>query len=501
MTASMMFDNDRWVKKNHEYLTLCIKQTKDLLGDYLSQKKDKHKKGCSTPSSQSCSCEKHIRWDDEVSPPAIEYLSKVFCLSSFERSVLILCAAVELDPEVASMVASVNDNKNSTTTTVSTTAQYPTFSLALSLFPDAHWSALAPISPLRKFRLVDLAGFPQAQLVRCPLQIQERILHYLVGLSYLETSLEGIVEPVYIETHESESHKAIADSILHMWKGGQNASHIQLIGTDETSNRAVAGLVCNILGINLWQITGDQMPLRIDEIESLVQLCVRESTLSNAAIYIPSVSELETTAQKSVRLFSRGFAGPLFMSSSVQLPADHLAPAAANAPGHHPILTVDVQKPTKSEQQLLWKMVVADGADLKDISIKGFDDKDIAKLVNQFNLSYNSIHSAASNAMMETLSDKTPLFKALWSACKREASPRLVELAQRVIPKASMDDLILTDREKHLLKNIVMNVRQRHKVYEEWGFGMVSDRGIGITALFFRRQRDRQNDGRRGDSK
>ena len=132
---------------------------------------------------------------------------------------------------------------------------------------------------------------------------------------------------------------------------------------------------------------------------------------------------------------------------------------------------------------IFWKKLVTD-SDIKDNSIREIDDREIIKIVNQFNLNYKSIHSVAAAAMMDSNRGNILLSDALWSACRKEARPRLVELAQRIIPKATMDDLVLTDRERHLLNNIIINVRQRYKVYEEWGFGRVSDRGIGITALF-----------------
>ena len=39
-------------------------------------------------------------------------------------------------------------------------------------------------------------------------------------------------------------------------------------------------------------------------------------------------------------------------------------------------------------------------------------------------------------------------------------------------------------KELELLKWICFHVRNRAKVYEEWGFGQTSTRGLGIAALF-----------------
>ncbi len=62
--------------------------------------------------------------------------------------------------------------------------------------------------------------------------------------------------------------------------------------------------------------------------------------------------------------------------------------------------------------------------------------------------------------------------------------PRLDDLAQRITPLATWDDLILPELQKTTLKEIAIHVRQQSKVYENWGFAAKSTRGLGISALF-----------------
>jgi len=60
----------------------------------------------------------------------------------------------------------------------------------------------------------------------------------------------------------------------------------------------------------------------------------------------------------------------------------------------------------------------------------------------------------------------------------------LDQLAQRLDPKATWEDLVLPDESMKLLRQIFSQVRERHKVYEDWGFGLKMNRGMGISALF-----------------
>jgi AAA+ superfamily predicted ATPase len=366
--------------------------------------------------------------------------------------VLLLCAAEELDSEVPRLCAQVNGNPN---------AAYPTFSIALSVFPDPYWSALSPTAPLRLFRLVSPIGLPQVPLTRCQLRIEERVLHYLTGISYLDKSLHGIVEQVRDDAPVAESHDAAAGMILHAWKSTRPL-RAQLVGPDDASKKTVAGVVCQQLGLNLWQIPGDLVPQRPDELESLAQLWDRESALLGAALYVQA-SDLEPAAEKAVRRFLGSLAGPAFLSTSQRWQQEGFMPA------------VEVSKPAKREQRLLWE------------SLLGSSENDpayaIPRVVNQFDLSTASIRSAASDTLLAMSRGMEPA-NALWTAGRKVAGPSMSHLAQRIVASATMDDLVIGQREKEILHSIIASARQRFRVYEEWGFARSGDRGLGISALF-----------------
>src|SRR5215475_3556994 len=120
-------------------------------------------------------------------PPAIDALAQIFGLSQFERSVVLLCAGMELDSAFPALCGKAQGDA---------TRSYPTFSLALAAFPAAHWSALSPAAPLRRWRLIELSGGPGAPLTASPLRIDERILHYLTGIQYLDDRLAALLDPV-----------------------------------------------------------------------------------------------------------------------------------------------------------------------------------------------------------------------------------------------------------------------------------------------------------------
>ncbi|MGH7060019.1 MAG: hypothetical protein ACREFH_06520 [Stellaceae bacterium] len=107
----------------------------------------------------------------EERPSALGILCEIFGLTPFERDVLLLCAGVELEGRFAEACAAAQRDPKRTS---------PSFSLALSALPGAHWSAVTRDRPLRHWRMVEV--LPGETLVGSALRIDERILHFLAGV-------------------------------------------------------------------------------------------------------------------------------------------------------------------------------------------------------------------------------------------------------------------------------------------------------------------------------
>ncbi|MDD3872955.1 MAG: hypothetical protein PHE01_01785 [Methanosarcina sp.] len=141
-------------------------------------------------------------------PAAIETLCSMFGLSPFERDILLLCAGIELDSSFAYLCAEAQGDAS---------RKYPTFSLALAALTEPHWSALTPAAPLRRWNLIEIKPGISNSLISGQLQIDERILHYLTGVHYLDERLTGFVEPLPVHGEHKlvNSYKAIANRIIH----------------------------------------------------------------------------------------------------------------------------------------------------------------------------------------------------------------------------------------------------------------------------------------------
>src|SRR5581483_8319517 len=143
-----------------------------------------------------------------ASSSALEALCRTFSLSSFERDVVLLCAGVELDAAFAGLCAAAQGDRG---------RRNPTFGLTLAALDEPHWIALAPDSPLRRWRLIEVGDQPSSSLTAAPLRIDERVLHYLVGIQCLDSRLVGLVEPVAADGSLVPTQEAIARRIALGW--------------------------------------------------------------------------------------------------------------------------------------------------------------------------------------------------------------------------------------------------------------------------------------------
>ncbi|MGA7180815.1 MAG: ATP-binding protein [Thiobacillaceae bacterium] len=391
--------------------------------------------------------------------PALLLLAQRLGLTEFERNTLLLCAAMELDTRIAGLCARAQADP---------ARPYPTFALALTLFDNPAWDVLSPERPLRYWRLIEI-NQPRAQpLVTSALKADERIVNYLKGLNYLDDRLAPLTMPIgrpagLLPPSQARLVEVIA---VHVDKAQHVASLpvFQLAGSDSASKLAIAGDIAASLGLTLYRMPADAIPVQAADHESLVRLWQRESTLLPIALYVDAC-QIECAASPQMaaiqRLFSRGL-GLVLLDTREPWPE----------PGRESV-TLDVAKPTSEEQRALWEQAL--GAEVADMA---------ARVAAQFNFNSATIRSVAANAQAMAKHGGGSLQDRLWSECLSQSRPALNQLAQVLEPKARWDDLELPLAENRLLRQIADQVASRMAVYDDWGFRERMNRGLGISVLF-----------------
>jgi hypothetical protein len=394
----------------------------------------------------------------EESDAALESLVRAFGLSPFERDVLLLAAGVELDAAFAALCAEAQGRES---------ASYPTFGLALAALEGPHWSALTPAGPLRRWKLVDVATLAERGLTSSPLRIDERVLHYLAGVSHLDERLAGLVDPVPEGDDLVPSQRALARRVAGLWSRWLSPLPVvELTGGDALTRRAVARAACEDLGLGLLALAADAVPAHPGELDVLARLCERECVLAASSLYVDAeaVDPGDPRAAAAVTRLVERFAGAVLLGA-----------ASRWVVFRRPSVPFDVGRPTPGEQHELRRALLGAAGD----RLNGR----LPRLAVQFDLSAGAVRSSVHEALAageqgDGLADR------LWDACRAQARPRLEALAQRIEPAATWDDLVLPTPERAALREIAATVAHRATVYDDWGFGPRGARGLGVSALF-----------------
>lgn len=382
-------------------------------------------------------------------PAAIDGLANLFGLSGFERSLLLLCAAVEMQAEIATLCAAATGNVQ---------RREATFGLALRLLEDAHWSALAAAAPLRRWRLVEPDG--SAPLTTAPLRIDERILHYIAGINTLDARLRPYVLLRTATGEIAQQHAHLVDTIegvLHQERAQPTV--VVLSGDDPRGREDVAARVAERFGLLLYELTATDVPAAAAELDSLQTLWSREACLMPAALLLCCDAGLPDPAMR----FVESVGGLAFVSCRDPCRLRRATRAFA------------VNRSEPAEQKRLWTHALGSSAS----TLNGTLDL----LAAQFRLGAQSIQQIATQARAQS-TDGNADGQTLLQACRSISRERLDDLAQRLQVPVEWDDLVLPGPEKMALRQIAAQVRQRLKVYDTWGYGARSGSGLGITALF-----------------
>ena len=383
-----------------------------------------------------------------TSPSAIDVLAELFSLTSFERNLLLLSAGADMDSRLAESCAEVHGNPQKT---------YATFGLALALLADPHWDAITPSRPLRRFRMLDVQR--GSTLTSAPLRVDERVLHYLAGSNVLDPRLESFVRTSPPPGWIADGQRDIAVRAARLLESYAHYSPlVHLCGDDPLGHEDIAACAAHELGRYLVVVRADAVPAIGPDLDQFALLWERESLLLPGALLVQGVSaELPAAASHLVERLP----GVVFVSTR--------EPVRLN----RTFVRLDANKPGPVEQKQLWHRALGDAAS----TLNGTLD-DISE---QFRLSARVI---SSTGYLLGSRDQPLEADALWDACRSLARPRLEDLAQRIVPCATWDDLVLPDLQKGLLRQLAAQVRYRMKVYETWGFADKGRRGLGVSALF-----------------
>ena len=380
---------------------------------------------------------------------ALDRLARLLRLSPFEREVLLLTAAVELDGDVAALAAAITGGND----------PRPTFGLALAALPGAHWDALAPDSPLRHWRLLELGAGPL--LASRPLRIDERVLHYLTGIPATDERLGGVLRAAIGPGPLAPSQRRIATDLARTL-AATGPALIRLDGDDLEARLDVACQVAVSLGLVPLVIRAAALPAPGPDLAALARLVDREAIIAGGLVILDPDGANDTVVAAWLDLLDAPW---------LVVAGEH----GGSAPGRLG-LQRSVRLPSPAEQRGLWVSALGE-------RLSSGLRATVEEVAQHHRLGAAAVDAIA-RELVVSRTEPADLAATLRRLCRERARGRLDGLAERIDPKAGWDDLVLPAGHLELLQDVARHVRHRTQVYERWGFGDRVTRGLGVTALF-----------------
>ena len=381
--------------------------------------------------------------------PAALRLKALFGLSPFETELLVLTAGVEIDSACRAAVAKAQG----------TPAHDPvrlSFSLALSVLPQAHWDAVSPLGPLRHWSLVDFDTAPG--LVQSVLRIDERILHYLTNVAAFDERLTGIAEL------EAPQPDAAPDDLAsriarELTRATQPLALLVNATADASSCRAgrvLARATFHGLGLRTLWVQASAAVTDGRGVSELARRIDREAVLTQAGVALVLGAE------------------SAHVTAAIRLIAALRAPVIAlGAPSVQDLVDLGERVPLRFT-------VPATEASLRPGLSPALHAAG-SRALRQFRVDPALLDLALASA---SDTDDEAVEEQVWAALRESARGGLDALAQRIDSRATLDDLIAPTAVIAQLREIGSQLRHRQQVYGDWGFGARDSRGLGIAALF-----------------
>jgi len=386
-------------------------------------------------------------------PSPFSRLVHGFDLSPFEGDILALAAAAELDAEVCELCAAMQGDAR---------LRYPTFALAMASLGNAHWSAIQPRGPLRRWLLLEVGA--AETLTAAPLRIDEAVLHFLMGSGTIDERLDALLETLDPPAALPSSYRAHAEGLLVLWREGGTPPVAVLHGNAVRDKHRIAAAACAAAGLRLRCLAASRIPKLASERTTLIRLLARDAVLNRCALMI-DCEDGDPAEQEGVRFVAERFPGVTIVAGEARLQA-----------GSRGAVLFSIDRPAPPEQSALWRYALGEKAE----RLNGHLDR----LSAQFSLEVESILGMGQRIARSTCQEPEHIQDEIWKACRAESRPALEGLAQRVVSNACWDDLVLPENNIDTLRAMAAQARNQNTVLQDWGFAAQTARGLGAAALF-----------------
>jgi len=385
----------------------------------------------------------------EPSPPLGPVLAAIAerCgLDPVDLDVLVCALAPDVDPRYEKLYGFVHDDL---------TKQRPTIGLAMQLCglsprsaDRARFDRGAPLV-VNGLLTIDDADRPFLSRV---LRVPDHVASVLLGSRDAEPILAGyVVEPIGVTTTEVSrvATLLVKAQPVHLTEGaGGAAVHVAAAAACTAGRRA---MVLDVASVGAT------------DMDAVVIAAIRHHALGGDLLIVRPVEAIAEHAQRRIADLTGLRDGVILVGETPWNPS-----WATEIPHH-----LDIADLSEAESAAIWQRSFAD-------IVTEPDAVDAAR--RSYRLTPEQIRRTACAAAL--VADGGPVgFGALSASAKSQSAAGLDRLARRLQASASWNDLVLPANVMILLNEIIVRVRWREQVMQQWGLGR-GWRGRGLAALF-----------------
>lgn len=388
-------------------------------------------------------------------------LQTTFCLSDIETDCLLLALLPELDRRYERIYAYLQDD---------VTQKRPTVDLLLNLLTDAfdHKLTLRHLfdadSQLLRSRLLTTfapASVPEPPLLSHFVRPAPRVVAHLLGHHGVDERLADCAQLVVDVKGSAETRHLPQELFDHLdekpifaFLGGYGAGQIQ------SAHHIAYTLNAPLLRVDLAATT--------EKVSDILRLTFRDAGLSRAIVMIEGWDKVLTDGRPPLMLMEQLLAYNHIVITSGE---NEWHPQNKSAERH--IYPIRFEVPVYDTRHIVWEHELAEPT------------LNVARVANHFRFTPGQIRDAVATARDLAAWERQPIAEShLLAAGRAHSNQKLSELATKIRPHYSWDDIILPRDTLQILREMVSTVQNKPAVYDDWGFGKKLSLGKGLNALF-----------------
>jgi AAA+ superfamily predicted ATPase len=387
----------------------------------------------------------------------VQWLGERLGLSATEQHVLWVLLAQELSPSARRSIREIN-TEDAADPTIDTIRR-----AVYGNAPNASgWGELGPDGRLRRLALIERidveAGAPlHRQLVR----LAPRVLALAHGEVGLDAEIAGFAAIDESEIGELE----IADEARVAVERAVKGSGIVIVrGGAGTGRRSLLLQCARAEQHRVLVVDGAGIAKDREKAMRQLRIVARECQLLGLVPLVRGIDALAGSPEVADRL------------DLIESELSGLVLATTTRPiarrWRQPPVMIELPRLTGAQRATLWGRALPPASE---------SDREI--LSTMYPLAPALIHAASAAALRVCGSEKMEPHH-ITAGIRSVLDDRLAGLATRIEVTQTWEDLILPEEQCTAVTELLARIRERRRVYEDWGFAKKVGRGLGVSALF-----------------